>query len=136
MPRILSRHELFPRSKNRWYNLSSGGGSGSSWNSPTMSKFATDDSERNEKSSTRHNGISYRIDGVEIPKRAVASSSAVPDARDCEDDWGHYVDFSSPPQVLERRKSMLPSVATGATEDKPLNVLDISVMGWPLKQRC
>jgi hypothetical protein len=107
MPRILSRLDALPRamsSRNHHQN-----GSSSQWNSPTISKYPS------AESSKRLEGMSYLVrdevasrshQDTRIPHQEISDESS--SAREeSENGWGHFVDFYSPVQELQRRKSMV-----------------------------
>jgi len=147
MPRILGRHEMFPRVSNKpWLNYG-GGGSGSSWSSATAASgsssrtdsassstslvrqrvsstnlYALDPQQhRHEESTRRTEGLSYRIrdDHHTNPENSAPSS-----INTSADDWGYYVDFHSPQE--ERKLSFLPN------NDEEILSLKPSPVEWAL----
>jgi hypothetical protein len=144
MPRILSRHELFARNKliRPWsHNQSSSTTSNGSWSStsPTIGRQIVEKSsfvaDRNEKSSYRHEGLSYRI-ADDATAGCVPSSENDPVAA-ADDDWGHYVDFQDPPSVVLGCTSFLQfgNLLPLPEKDEPFPVFKTSTLQWALNQK-
>jgi hypothetical protein len=102
MPRILSRHDLLPQTKQNYYGYSYNGSSSRSRSttsySPTMSTVSSIDTKTNLKTIVRqYEGLSYRIDD----RKSQQWDHSKNDIRDPtpssdENTWGYFVDFTSP----------------------------------------
>ena len=102
MPRILSRHDLLPQTKQNHYGYSFNGSSSRSRSttsySPTMSTVSSIDAKANLKTSGRHyEGLSYRIDDRQS-QQWDQSRNDIRDPTPISDEntWGYFVDFTSP----------------------------------------
>lgn len=146
MPRILGRHEMFPRLNNKpWLNSASGSSwasSGSTFSSSSssssthsntslrksttsvnLSERAHSAADRNEASSKRE-GMTYRIDqGYHEGPTSTATPAAA-------DDWGFYVDFVEPADTEKHhhpRQSFFPD-----KPDEEILCLETAMMEWAL----
>ena len=149
MPRILGRHEMFPRVSNKpWLNYG-GGGSGSSWSSANASGSSSTnnsassstslvrqrvsstnlyslDQHRHEDSSRRNEGLSYRIRDDDRHHHTHPENSTPASINTSADDWGYYVDFHSPQE--ERKSSFLPNY-----NDEEILSLEPSPVEWAVR---
>ena len=127
MPQILSGYHLFEQSK----RIGKAFSSSSMYRSPYGSDDASRSKVESSTSSTRHEGISYRIqNGSSFSNSSSVSSGAlwptsssssgvVPESRQDSsttttttggDDWGYFVDFNSPTKSSTNHKRLSESV--------------------------
>jgi hypothetical protein len=106
MPRILSRHDLVPQTKQNYYGYSYSGSSSTTGSSrsatsyshsPTMSTVSSVDTKAKLSSNRYYEGLSYRIEDRQ-PHELYQSRSDADEAKALSDDttWGYFVDFTSP----------------------------------------
>lgn len=112
MPQILSGYHLFEQSKRVGKAFSS--------SSVYRLQYGSDDASGKSSTSSRHEGISYRIqDASSFSNQSSVSSAALwsntgggcapesrQDAGDDSDDWGYFVDFNSPSKSLSNHKRL------------------------------
>ena len=101
MPRILSRHDLVPQTKQNYYGYSYNGSFARSRSttpySPTMSTVSSVDTNAKTKRNRNYEGLSYSIEERQ-PQLSYQSRNDIDEGKAGSDNnsWGYFVDFTSP----------------------------------------